>query len=212
MGLPLADILEVSFTFIESLFLDPIPSFWFLPSYWFPLLLLWKSEWEFFLDFIFTPLLDWLLRDFYLGNHFPSNVWRCSVIAWLPILRLQNLISRKLSFVLSGRFEPFRWILKFQVSFKKNVLWALVHCSCVIYSILFRFSWVQHLLLSHLWHVLLFLALVLVPITFFSVCFGFFLLEAFFRSVWSLAGPSYSRESSKRGRRLTGHAWAWLSD
>ena len=105
------DILGVSLL-LSPFFLDPMPSFWFVPSFW----LVWEGL------FLPSHLTVGLLRDFCIGNYFPLKVWKCYLIAWLPVLMLRTLISEQLSSVLFGRFQSFNQVLKFQVSFKKNVL------------------------------------------------------------------------------------------
>lgn len=160
----------------------------------FSLLLLWKTEWEYVFGTLFLPshLIVWLLRDFYIGNHIPSEVWEV-----FPYCLACNVNVSKFDLQIVFRltfWEIWTVSLDFNISgILKNVLWALVRCYCIIASCSFFMGYIYDLFkgINHGFFDMFFCfccwGFFLVPPT--SICFGL-LLEAFFISVWSLAVPS----------------------
>lgn len=201
LGLPLADILRISFTFVESLFSG---SYVFLLVYSF-ILVSSTITVEVYVgnnfgggDFIFTLTVDWLLRGLYIGNHFPSKVWRCSHIAQLPVLMLRNLISKSCCDL--GDFNLFIEFLNFSSLLKQCFMNS---CSLILYcSILFFFHGCSTSVTSSriLIIISLFLVLFLVPLKlfFFVVGFGLFLFVGGFLQLSVILSHSFIlKEHSK---------------
>lgn len=101
------NFLGICFTFVESFF-PGSHAFLLVCSF----ILAWEG-----LFLLTSRLTVGLLRDFCIGNYFPLKVWKCYLIAWLPVLMLRILISKQMSSVLFGRFQSFNQVLKFQMSF-----------------------------------------------------------------------------------------------
>ena len=120
------DILGVYFTFVESFFRG---------SHAFLLVCSFILAWEGL--FLPSHLTVGLLRDFCIGNYFPLKVWKCYLIAWLPVLTLRTLISKQLSSVLFGRFQSFNQVLKFQMSFFKKMFYELFSVRIIAFYFFF---------------------------------------------------------------------------
>lgn len=132
LELPLADILGISFTFVEPF--SP-GSYAYLSIYSFILvsstITVERVQGKYIWGILFLSsylTVFWLMRDFCTGNNFPSKVWRGSLIAWLLLWMLWNLMW-KFTFCSSlGDFTSLVEVNNF--SYPKKKVYSCIVASC----------------------------------------------------------------------------------